>query len=198
MTFLSSEICCHHFISNLKPQRTVFVMMTIVSVQLFVFKATNSHPAELSTTTMIPLVIVAGSAKDIKWAFNMTSAHWHLWFDIDLLPSKPYKLTPCRFQLFSCSHIYHFETSTPVDGTVFCTVQGILYDTILDAKALHIAPYLTSILRMLMEMIPPISATMESTMAVRKNRTRHGLSEAPPTQPIRPEKKKAKPRPITT
>ena len=51
---------------------------------------------------------------------------------------------------------------------------------------------------MFSEMMPPISATMETTTEKRNKRTRQGLSEAPPTQPMRPEKKRVKPRPMTT
>lgn len=57
---------------------------------------------------------------------------------------------------------------------------------------------LTSKRTIFSEMIPPISAIIETTTAKRKNRTRHGLSEAPPTHPIRPEKKRVKPSPMTT
>ena len=48
------------------------------------------------------------------------------------------------------------------------------------------------------EMMPPISAIIETTTENRNKRTRQGLSEAPPTQPMRPEKKRVKPRPMTT
>ena len=51
---------------------------------------------------------------------------------------------------------------------------------------------------MFSEMMPPISAIMETTTEKRNKRTRQGLSEAPPTQPMRPEKKRVKPRPMTT
>ena len=51
---------------------------------------------------------------------------------------------------------------------------------------------------MFSEMMPPISAIMETTTEKRNKRTRQGLSEAPPTQPMRPEKKRVKPRPMAT
>ena len=50
---------------------------------------------------------------------------------------------------------------------------------------------------MLRAMIPPISATMASRAERRKSLTRQGLSEAPPTQPISPEKNRVKPTPTT-
>ena len=45
--------------------------------------------------------------------------------------------------------------------------------------------------------MPPISANIDTTTKNRKRPTRKGLSEAPPTHPIRPEKNKAKPSVIT-
>ena len=39
---------------------------------------------------------------------------------------------------------------------------------------------------------------MESTTENKKSLTRHGDSEAPPTHPMRPEKNKVKPNPMTT
>ena len=51
---------------------------------------------------------------------------------------------------------------------------------------------------MVRQMIPAISAIMESTMKNRNVPTRQGLSEAPPTQPTSPEKKRVNPRPMTT
>ena len=46
-------------------------------------------------------------------------------------------------------------------------------------------------------MIPPISVSIDTTTKNRNRPTRKGLSEAPPTQPIRPEKIRAKPNAIT-
>jgi hypothetical protein len=51
---------------------------------------------------------------------------------------------------------------------------------------------------MLSEIIPPISAMMQTMSVNRKSLTKQGLADAPPTHPIRPEKKRPKPRPITT
>ena len=45
--------------------------------------------------------------------------------------------------------------------------------------------------------MPPISANIDTTTKNRKRPTRKGLSEAPPTHPIRPEKNRAKPSVIT-
>ena len=47
-------------------------------------------------------------------------------------------------------------------------------------------------------MIPPISAKIEMTTVKRNSLTRQGDSEAPPTQPMRPEKKRVNPKAITT
>jgi hypothetical protein len=70
---------------------------------------------------------------------------------------------------------------------------------LLDAgKYAHDLLILTSSLTMLSEMIPPISATIETTTEKRKRRTKQGLSEAPPTQPIKPEKNRVNPTPMTT
>ena len=51
---------------------------------------------------------------------------------------------------------------------------------------------------MLRAMMPPISPMMDTTSERRKSRTRQGLAEVPPTQPSRPEKKRRKPKPMTT
>ena len=84
----------------------------------------------------------------------------------------------------SCNQLFR---ATIFCVNYFCSVDNILYIVI----------FVTSNWAILRAIMPPISANIDTTTKNRKRPTRKGLSEAPPTHPIRPEKNKAKPSVIT-
>ena len=116
--------------------------------------------------------------------------------------SNPLKFRQKEFDAFSSRKFFYifFAQTSPHEFFIFFRVIFFfvkMTQQLMDDFAVFLSK-LTSMRTMLRLMMPPISAIIDKTTENKKSLTRHGLSEAPPTHPMRPEKNRVKPRPTTT